>query len=319
MGSYMNSLAVAEVLNPSTGPSRLGDGPYGAISHSKPEWHLSNFLDRGRQHDVPCPASNFGSGNMESWNASLAPPPRPLRRMFTTSLSSSYVEPVIQNAHHSYYTRRTLGEGATSRSLDLPRSSSMAIEEPNPDLISSFRRSRRSYPNPGPLRKERQEGKKALPEPYGPPPHTRGVRLVHSDGSSSSGSQFLAEPSVPRLQRPSSEMTAYRESTGEIVFERAMGRKIRIGIDTYAGAGRAGDFRSGTLGPAARVEDTSGFFRQLKDTPTFMRFCKSLPPLGQKDLGGRRIQLAVAARRKEMAVERGLVASLPSLPGGSDA
>lgn len=50
-----------------------------------------------------------------------------------------------------------------------------------------------------------------------------------------------------------------------------MGRKVRLGQDTYRGSGRAGDM-SQSFAPPKRPEDIDvGFFKSLKDSPTFIR------------------------------------------------
>lgn len=55
-------------------------------------------------------------------------------------------------------------------------------------------------------------------------------------------------------------------------------RKVRVGRDTYAHTGRAGDMSIRT-GPTPRVEDESAYRQQTIDSPTFVRFCKNLPKL----------------------------------------
>ena len=53
-------------------------------------------------------------------------------------------------------------------------------------------------------------------------------------------------------------------------------RKVRVGRDSYAQTGRAGDMSIRT-GPTPRVEDESAYRQHTIDSPTFVRFCKNLP------------------------------------------
>ncbi len=121
----------------------------------------------------------------------------------------------------------------------------------------------------------RPEGKRAIPEPYGAPPHPRGTRPAPDDVKFRPAGS-LPEPPLPRLGRPDG-ITGLRESDKEAQFESQLGRKVRVGQDSYRGLGRAGD-RSLVMGAPARVEDEPTYFRSMKDSPTFVRFCNSLPP-----------------------------------------
>lgn len=85
----------------------------------------------------------------------------------------------------------------------------------------------------------------------------------------------MSEPPLPRLGRPEG-ITGLRESDKEVQFEMMLGRKIRVGQESYRGTGRAGD-RSLVYGTSARVEDDPTYYRSMKDSPTFVRFCNSLP------------------------------------------
>lgn len=76
----------------------------------------------------------------------------------------------------------------------------------------------------------------------------------------------------------------------------------------------------GAVGPPPRPEDDSSFFKTLKDTPTFTRFCNSLKTPPAVSPHERR---AAAARRnaeKDVCIDRNLVASLdlPELSGYED-
>ena len=57
-----------------------------------------------------------------------------------------------------------------------------------------------------------------------------------------------------------------------------MHRKVRVGRDSYAQSGRAGDLSIRT-GPTPRVEDESAYRQHAIDSPSFVRFCKNLPAL----------------------------------------
>lgn len=154
----------------------------------------------------------------------------------------------------------------------------------------------------------RPEGKKFLPEPYGPPPQPRGT-APGPDHIANRASGGLPEPGLPRLLRPPG-ITGLRESERETVFEQAMGRKVRVGQETYNGSGRAGD-KSLVYGAPKRPEELNpGLFRTLKDSPTFLRFCSTLPPPPSASPHARRAagEQRVAAAAKE--ADRTLVASL---------
>lgn len=127
------------------------------------------------------------------------------------------------------------------------------------------------------------------------------------------------EPNIPRMGRPPGAC-GLRESEQELCYEQVFGRKIRVDQDTYKGLGRAGDVRSGSFGPTPRPEDDPTFFKSLKDTPTFTRFCSSLKTPPAVSPHERR---AAAARRnaeKDVDKDRSLVASLdlPVPPGYED-
>lgn len=96
----------------------------------------------------------------------------------------------------------------------------------------------------------------------------------------------------------------------ELSFEKAIGRKVRVGQHTYEGSGRAGDL-SAVFGAPKRPEDESTFFRVAKDSRTYSRFVSNLPakpaisPHQRREEGSRRMQQAERER------ERQLVAALP--------
>ncbi|EFJ50584.1 hypothetical protein VOLCADRAFT_103801 [Volvox carteri f. nagariensis] len=114
----------------------------------------------------------------------------------------------------------------------------------------------------------------------------------------------IPEPPLPRLGRPDG-ITGLRETDKEVNFEATMGRKVRVGQDSYRGSGRAGD-RSLVYGAPQRVEDDPSYYRSMKDAPTFVRFCNSLPPKPavsphqRRDEGARR--QAEQERRREAAL-----------------
>ncbi|KXZ56017.1 hypothetical protein GPECTOR_2g1569 [Gonium pectorale] len=139
---------------------------------------------------------------------------------------------------------------------------------------SSYRRTLKQLPEP--VRPERPEGKRTVPEPHGSlPAHPRGTRPPPDDVRLKPAAT-APEPPLPRLGRPDG-ITGLRESDKETQFDVSLGRKIRVGQDTYRGTGRAGD-KSLVYGASARVEDDPTFYKTMKDTPTFSRFVNSLPP-----------------------------------------
>ncbi|KAG2445982.1 hypothetical protein HXX76_000585 [Chlamydomonas incerta] len=155
---------------------------------------------------------------------------------------------------------------------------------------------------PQPVRQDRPEGKKAIPEPYGAPPaHPRGTRPPPDDVRFREA-ESAPEPNLPRLGRPEG-INGLRESGDQqYQFESSLGRKIRVGQESYRGAGRAGD-RSLVYGAPTRAEDDPTYFRSMKDSPTFTRFCNSLPakpavsPHQRREEGMRRA--AEEERRRE--------------------
>lgn len=99
----------------------------------------------------------------------------------------------------------------------------------------------------------------------------------------------------------------------ELSYERAMGRKIRVGQESYRTTGRAGDM-SYLTGPQPRPEDEPAFFKTLKDSPTFIRFCNSLPAKPAVSPHQRRAESMKRQQEMERHRERTLVAGL-QLPG----
>ena len=166
-----------------------------------------------------------------------------------------------------------------------------------------------SFPSPCCL-SLRLEGKRSVPEPHGPPPHfiSRGPAPNGHFGESGSAD----EPALPRLSRPPGA-TGLRESDKELSYERAMGRKVRVGQGTFQGSGRAGDMSISFAAPR-RPEDNAGFFKSLKDTPTFLRFCNSLPNKIVVSPHERRAAELQRNQNQETQRERDLVATL-ALPG----
>lgn len=121
---------------------------------------------------------------------------------------------------------------------------------------------------------------------------------------------------MPRLSRPVG-ICGLRESDQELSYEQAMGRKIRVDNNTYDGLGRAGDLSS-TFGPPRRPEDDPAFFKSHKDTPTFIRFCSSLPAKPAVSPHERRAQEMHNNRAQELQRDRELVASLAAPDGEAD-
>ena len=118
----------------------------------------------------------------------------------------------------------------------------------------------------------------------------------------------LQQPALPRLGRPSG-ITGLRTSDRELSYEVAMGRKVRVDGATYRGQGRAGD-ATGTFAPPRRPEDAPVFFKSLKDTPTFIRFCNTLPARPAVSPHERRVAEHHRQAEAELAKEQALVAAL---------
>ncbi len=110
-------------------------------------------------------------------------------------------------------------------------------------------------------------------------------------------------------------MSGLRESKVELQYEQAMGRKVRVGPETYRNRGRAGDMTR-SFAPPRRPEDDPSFFKSLKDSPTFIRFCNSLPAKAAVSPHERRMQELQRGHEVELQRERALVASLDV--GGGD-
>lgn len=206
--------------------------------------------------------------------------------------STSYTEPVAFGAKGSAYYNRRANEGGDP---------------------TAYRRGMRQL-DPV-VHPDRPEGKRALPEPYGAPPRVEG-KYPGPDYIVSKPSGHASEPPLPRLFRPGPGIQGLRESDVEMTYERAMGRKVRVGQDTYKGYGRAGDM-SLRYGPTHRPEDDPTFFKSLKDSPTFLRFCDSLPAKPAVSPHDRRAMSLRRAHESEVDKERQLVASL-ELPDPED-
>lgn len=240
--------------------------------------------DRGHSRN-PGPTSELAaSSGLKGWyaNGGSTADHRPMRRMAEPQAGSSYAEPVVQGAHSSYYARR-----------------------PNNEEPGAFRRSLR--PIAEPLHPDRPEGKRSIPEPFGPPPHVSGTmpgptEIVYRPPGHAS------EPSMPRLLRPPG-ITGLRETDQELSYAREMGQKVRVGQESYRTTGRAGDM-SLRYGPTHRPEDDPTFFKSLKDSPTFLRYCNSLPAKPAMSPHERRDMSLRRQYESEVNRERELVASL---------
>lgn len=130
--------------------------------------------------------------------------------------------------------------------------------------------------------------------------------------------ESLPEPGLPRLLRPPG-VNGLRETDKEIVFEQSMGRKVRVGQDTYNGNGRAGD-KSLVYGAPKKVEELDPkLFKTLKDSPTFLRFCSTLPAAPSVSPHTRRAAGAERSAAAARDADRSLVATLTvPLPEGCD-
>eukprot|EP00798_Chlamydomonas_sp_ICE-L_P020176 gene20176-26912_t len=251
------------------------------VQGSSPDWTRANMHDNGRRL-CEGPPAEFSSQGFKGWSGSTGVEQRSGRKHVDGPTSTSYAEPVVRGAHSTYYARRPNNEDATN-----------------------FRRAQRSIE---PIQHvDRPECKRAISEPYGAPPKLQGKQLgadhlVYREAS------HAMEPPLPRLLRPSG-ITGLRESDKELSYERAMGQKVRVGQDSYKLSGRAGDM-SLRYGPTHRPEDDPNFFMSLKDSPTFLRFCDSLPAKPAVSPHERR---EISQRKQydaEVDRERQLVASL---------
>ena len=116
-------------------------------------------------------------------------------------------------------------------------------------------------------------------------------------------------------------------------------RKVRVGRDSYHQSGRAGDLSIRT-GPMPRVEDESAYRQHTIDSPSFVRFCNSLPkrpeegPVERHHAAMQRqesaVQLSAAVdvakldawdvqqqeRLAALAAQQAAAAALPSKAGG---
>lgn len=262
------------------------EAQYGPVRGSAPDWASSAFLDRGRQHTGPASPAELGGSGFQGWyTESQQTGQTRMRRAVDAPTSACYAEPIVQGAHSTYYTRRALPD----------------------DSPGTFRRSLRHVPPI--VHDDRPTGKRAIPEPHGAPP-----RLVSHRTHQDQPSGHYAEPAMPRLSRPAGA-TILRESDQELSYERALGRKIRVGMDTYRGSGRAGDL-SQSFAPPRRPEDDAVFFKSLKDSPTFTRFVASLPAKPAVGPHQRRAEELRRQRMTELAAERQLVETLDGKDDG---
>ena len=121
---------------------------------------------------------------------------------------------------------------------------------------------------------------------------------------------------MPRLCRDPGVPVYLRETSQELSYERARGRKIRVQQGSYLGSGRAGDM-SVSFAPPRRPEEDATFFKSLKDTPTFLRFCNSLPAKAAVSPHERRADELRRIQEREKQKERELVSTL-ELPAVGD-
>ncbi|KAF5838198.1 hypothetical protein DUNSADRAFT_3247 [Dunaliella salina] len=268
-------------------PPRRSEPAYGEVPGSQPNWHASNFADRGRKH-LQGTAAEIGAGGLSKWND---PGNAPVERRQVrdgeykakvSSYAPAYSEPTIHGANQQYFSRRALGA--------------------EPD--ETYRRTTRHIPPPPII--ERPGRKKLIPEPYGAPPQPSGL-FTHPTNANKVPETY-PEPGMPRSRRPPGA-TILRESDQELSYEHAFGRKVRVNSATYRGTGRAGDL-SQSFAPTKRPEDTGSFFKSLKDSPTFTRFVSSLPPPPSVSPHQRRAQEMQRLQAAERNADRMLVSSL---------
>lgn len=75
---------------------------------------------------------------------------------------------------------------------------------------------------------------------------------------------------------------------------------MRVGRNSYHQTGRAGDLSLRT-GPTPRVEDESAYRQHIIDSPSFVRFCSSLPKLPEEGPVERHY---AAMQRQESALQQ---------------
>lgn len=259
----------------------IGDGLYGEVKGSSADWRSSAFLDKGKSHQAASTSTCTLRGGLGAFVSSAAPPERRLAKHVDGPQTSCLLEPLPRGGlNAAALQRRALSSDATAYRPTI------RIFEP-------------------PTYVDRPSGKKLIPEPYGAPPRPEGVQIIPQ----ARPVEYAQEPGMPRLSRPHGA-TILRESDQELSYEHAFGRKVRVGQDTYRGAGRAGD-TSLSFAPPRRPEDTDpAFFKSLKDAPTFIRFVQSLPPKPAVSPHQRHEAQQRRARETELKAERDLVASL---------
>ena len=86
-------------------------------------------------------------------------------------------------------------------------------------------------------------------------------------------------------------------------------RKVRVGRDSYAQTGRAGDMSTRT-GPIPRVEDEAAYRQHTIDSQSFVRFCKNLPTPQEN---GPHQRHDAAVQRKESAMQQAAAADVMQL------
>lgn len=256
-------------------------GPYGEVPGSKPNWQTANFHDKGRNHVRQ--ASQLGDRGFSDWYSSITPRSADGRRHIVPERTGICAEPAATNGHPTYYLRRARSDV---------------------DINTAYRRALKHVPEPH--RRDRPDRKRYLEAPQGGPVQPSSIMRV---GGELQETQYLPEPMLPRLGRPSG-ISGLRGQTEELEFERYIGRRGKTAPGQLRNSGRAGDL-SLTFGPQARCEDDPRFFKTAKDSPTFLRYCSSLPapsavsPLLKHSAGERRrADLAAARERQEVAALR---------------
>lgn len=268
---------------------------YGGIDGSRPDWKTTNMHDRGRCHRPSTVKSELLDTGLGSF-LSAPEPANPYGRRHFSAGHLRHAEPIAEPAavggHYSYYTRRHM----------------------DGDNPTSYRRTLKHIPEP--QRLDKPQGVRYIPEPHGPPPHINGLKTTPEEVRYAR-SASAPEPGLPSLGRLGPGLTCLRETDKELIFERVMNRKVRVDQGSYRGLGRAGD-TTGSLGAPVRPEvlDPS-LYKTLTDSPTFIRFCNSLPPKPAVSPHQRRADAARRMYEAERNQERDLVSKL-DIPGVDD-
>ncbi|KAK9824619.1 hypothetical protein WJX72_011775 [[Myrmecia] bisecta] len=211
-----------------------------------PNWTLNTLGagHRGRAQPSFHPAESLTGGLAKFFAASEPLSFSPRRHHRHDPPSTAAAEPHILNCNRGYYVRR----------------------QANPEGL--YHRHRGSAPPP--TISTKHDGKRFVEEPKGLVPRIQGMRQYTELREKPAG-QLAQEPQLHHIRR-------YPAREGkERSLEESLHRKIAVTRDSYYGTGRAGDL-SKLFSPPPRVEDIPEYQHHCVESPTFLRYCKSLPP-----------------------------------------